>query len=251
MGKNKYDWSEIQKYCGDRVVSSMEIQKMFGASISTITCAVRRGQLVINRSDNGSNARYDWTKIQKDIDSELTFKEISLKYGVSNASIDKARKRGEIITKNKSEAMKISCKKHPRKHSEETKKKISNIRKQYIVDHPDEAPYLLNHYSHGESYPEKYFADVFEKEKIKLDRYYRIGTYQLDFADVNKKIDIEVDGSQHRYDPRIVTHDIKRNNFMSSIGWRVFRVYWPEYQKKNLEEREKVVLEIKNLVAGV
>ena len=43
--------------------------------------------------------------------------------------------------------------KEGKKHTEETKRKISEIRKKYLFENPDKVPYLLNHYSKGESYP--------------------------------------------------------------------------------------------------
>lgn len=51
------------------------------------------------------------------------------------------------------------------KYSDEHKKKISESRKQYLIEHPDKVPYLINHHSKGDSYPEKYLKSVFEKLK--------------------------------------------------------------------------------------
>jgi very-short-patch-repair endonuclease/predicted DNA-binding protein YlxM (UPF0122 family) len=247
MRKTKYDWNKIEKYCGDRIVFGKEIEEKFGATTSAVTRAIQRGVLNIKRCKSELKI-FDWSEMQKDIDSGFTTKELRDKYGCSAAKIDSLNKKGLIKTRTRSEALKLSHKNNPQSHSEETKEKISKIRKQYILENPDKAPYLLNHYRKGPSYPEKYFSEVFEKENIKLEKYYNFYTYQLDFADVVKQVDIEIDGSQHRYDKRIVEHDIKRNNFLASKGWKVFRVYWPEFQKKNREEREKVVEEIKNLL---
>jgi hypothetical protein len=52
-----------------------------------------------------------------------------------------------------------------RKHSQETKDKISQARIKYLSENPDKVPHLVNH-SSKESYPEKYFTDVFERENI-------------------------------------------------------------------------------------
>lgn len=54
-------------------------------------------------------------------------------------------------------------------------------------------------------------------------------------------VDFEVDGCQHRLDPRIVKHDIKRNNNLIELGWRVIRLNWSEFKKlKDLEKFEIV-----------
>lgn len=47
------------------------------------------------------------------------------------------------------------------KHSEETKRKISEIRKKFLLEHPDKVPYKLNH-SSKQSYPEKFFENFFK-----------------------------------------------------------------------------------------
>lgn len=51
--------------------------------------------------------------------------------------------------------------------SNETKQKISNSRKKYLNEHPDKVPFKLNH-SSKKSYPEQYFEELFNKEKILL-----------------------------------------------------------------------------------
>ena len=248
MGKQKYDWAKINEQCHGRVLSTQDVCREFSVNIHALYDALALGKIKIVKPICSCQTRYDWNKIQKDIDSGFTQREIIEKHRCSFPAINGARKTGKIKTRNRSDATILSRKKNPQYHTEATKKKISKIRKQYIVDHPNEAPYLLNHHSKGPSYPEIYFAELFEKENVKLERYYRFGTYQLDFADVNNKVDIEIDGSQHRFDSKIVAHDIKRNNFMASQGWRVFRVYWPEYQKKSYNERSKVISELKKVL---
>ena len=60
-----------------------------------------------------------------------------------------------------------------RPHSDKTKKLISERRIKYLLENPDKVPYLLNH-SSKESYPEKYFNNVFTNEGMIFERYYRI-----------------------------------------------------------------------------
>ena len=86
---------------------------------------------------------------------------------------------------------KISKSSIGRKHTEETKSKISKSRKEYLIANPDKVPYLVNHYSKGPSYPEKYFSEIFENFKIEIIPEFRIHLYSLDFAIPEKQIDIE------------------------------------------------------------
>ena len=195
-----------------------------------------------------ASKRYDWDKIQSFYDSGKTWREIIEHFGVSMSAIDKAQKRGSFVSRDKSSALKLSCKQKTRRHSEETKQKLSQIRQEYLKNNPDKVPYLLNHYSQGFSYPEKYFESLFRKENINLIHHYQIGIYQLDFADVNKKIDIEIDGEQHYLDLRITASDKRRTAWLEKRDWTVYRIRWSDYQKMNTDNRHKVVEEIKNLL---
>ena len=131
-----------------------------------------------------------------------------------------------------------------RKHSEETKNKISESRKKYLKENPDKVPYKLNH-SSKESYPEKYFNELFLNENIKVERYYYIGLYELDFCIPDKKIDIEIDGEQHYVDERIEKSDINRNEFLEKLGWTIIRIRWKDYQKLSTDEKKNYISELK------
>ncbi len=134
-----------------------------------------------------------------------------------------------------------------RKHTEETKRKISEARKEFLLKNPDKVPYLLNH-SSKESYPEQYFNDVFTKEEMIFERYLRIGTYQLDFAIPDKKIDIEIDGGQHIHDMNIVKSDDKRNNFLEENGWDIIRINWTNYKQMKFEDKCLYIQDLKNYI---
>lgn len=131
--------------------------------------------------------------------------------------------------------------------SESTKNLISEARKKYLKDNPDKIPYLLNH-SHKESYPEKYFKSIFEKEGIEFVKEYRVGTYHLDFAILEYKIDIEIDGDQHYLDKKIIESDLKRNNFLEENGWDILRIKWSDYKKLSKDEKYKYISDIKEYI---
>ena len=134
-----------------------------------------------------------------------------------------------------------------KKHTEETKQKISKSRKQYLLEHPDQVPYLLNH-SSQESYPEVYFTELFKNEEINLHKEYYCLGYFLDFCDPIKKIDIEIDGEQHYVDSKMVEHDKIRNATLEEAGWTVFRVRWAEYKAMTEEQKYNIILQIKSLL---
>ena len=80
---------------------------------------------------------------------------------------------------------------------------------------------MLNHHSKGESYPEKYFETIFSQSDLMYERYKQISIYNLDFAFVEKGINVEIDGSQHIYDTKIVESNLRRDEFLKVNGWKV------------------------------
>ena len=189
----------------------------------------------------------NWQEIQL-FYNENTLKDTLVKFKISKNFFYKGVKLGLLKNRTMSESLKLSLSRLPkRQHSEETKKKISEIRKKFILENPDKAPYKLNH-SSKESYPEKYFSELFEKENIKIEKYYPIGLYELDFCIPSKKIDIEINGSQHYYDDKIVKSDIKRTKFLEENGWDVINIKWSDYQKLDFDARNSYILELKKYI---
>lgn len=193
----------------------------------------------------------NWNDVQKFYDDNHTWSDIMEHFKITSYLISKALKQEIIKIRNKSEANKLGHIKNPQKHSDETKKKISDIRKKYLLEHPDKVPYLLNHYSKGESYPEKYFNEILQKEKdLNYKRYFQFGIYQMDFCIIDKKIDLEIDGGQHYDDKRIIESDKNRDEFMKNNGWKTIRINWRKYQKFNSNEKisfiENLIKHIKN-----
>jgi len=133
-----------------------------------------------------------------------------------------------------------------RPHSEETKKKISEHRIKFLRENPDKVPYKLNHYSKGRSYAEEYWKIVLDTNNIIYEEQYQVGTYHLDFALPNLKIDLEIDGDQHHLDKRVVESDKRRNIYLENLGWTVIRVKWSDYKK--LEDKKSYVNNIISLL---
>lgn len=186
--------------------------------------------------------KWNWEDIQLDINNGFTYRKLSDKYNISQRSISKANKLGLIKTKNKSEALIISHTKTVRKHTQETKDKISKIRKEYLKNNPDKVPYKLNH-SHKESYPEKYFTDVFDNNNIKYIKEYYTNGYYIDFV-VGDKVGIEIDGEQHYLDERIVKHDLIRYDKLNTENWKIIRIRWSEYQKMSYDMKKNYITDL-------
>lgn len=131
-----------------------------------------------------------------------------------------------------------------RVHSQATKDKISIARTAYLTANPDKVPYLLNHYTNGPSYPEIYFDDLLTAEGLTFTKEHRVGLYSLDFAFLDQMIDLEINGSQHYDDPRIVESDIRRKAALEALGWTQIVVDWRAYQKFNFDARSSFILDL-------
>ena len=78
------------------------------------------------------------------------------------------------------------------------------------------------------SYPEQFWKKVLDNNGIAYDHDYPVSTgvthYLLDFF-IDGNIDLEIDGSQHEL-PEAVEHDKKRDAYVTSIGFYVYRIKW-------------------------
>ncbi len=109
-----------------------------------------------------------------------------------------------------------------RKHTDETKKKISDIRIKYLTANPDKVPYKINH-SSKKSWPEQVFENALISSGIDGWKYgFQNGIYEYDFAFVDKKIDVEIDGGTHLTE-KVKKIDERRDKFSRDNGWIVLR----------------------------
>lgn len=183
----------------------------------------------------------NWKEVQKFYDKNHFWNDVLKKFNINSYTLNKALKEGKFKSRTRSESAKIHSNLFPKKHSEETKKKISESRKNYLKNNPDKVPYLLNHSSMGDSYPEKYFKKIFNFKKLSYKFKYQFSVYELDFAFVDKLINIEIDGSQHKEDLKILKSNINRDNFMKENGWETIRIEWNKYQKLNKIEKKEYI----------
>lgn len=188
-------------------------------------------------------------KMQNDYNNGATIRKLNEKYKLSFSRIYKLKEKGYInLDRTRKDSMKSSAKKRKGKPlSEETKRKISESRKRWIAENPDKSPYIVSHKSRGETYPEKYFREWLEKENIPFQQEYRFKLYAFDFL-VNERVDLEIDGDQHKNDKRIIEHDIKRDAKSKDAGFIVYRIMWSNYQKLSQCEREIFLCELKSFL---
>jgi very-short-patch-repair endonuclease len=143
-----------------------------------------------------------------------------------------------------SEANKLSRTKNPEsyKHSDETKKKLREIRLNFMKNNPEKTAWRLSNIS----YPEKLFVEYVEKngldKKYSIIREYSVFPYFVDFAFINQMVAVEIDGSQHLLPERKESDD-KKDNLLNELGWLVIRISEKEI-KTNIENVFKQILSI-------
>lgn len=157
------------------------------------------------------------------VENVLSIREVCKKYGIgSNVWVRKLL--GENI-RNFSEANKIAHKKHPNSYklSEETKDKIRKARLTWMEEHPEQTAWRLKNMS----YPEKCFKKILENngldKKYLIYREYSVFPYFIDFAFINEKVAVEIDGSQHLLEDR-KKKDEEKDKLLLSKGWKVLRI---------------------------
>ena len=132
-------------------------------------------------------------------------------------------------------------------HTPQTKEKLSIYRKEYLRKNPNMVPYVLNH-SSKQSYPEKYFEEVFVNENIDLSYHLQVNKYELDFYNIEKMIDVEIDGEQHYVDCRIRKSDSERNEYLRSLGWTIIRIRWSRYQRLSKIQKQNLITALRQKI---
>lgn len=128
------------------------------------------------------------------------------------------------------------------RHTEETKKLISEKRIEFLLANPDKVPYIINH-SSKKSFPEVVFENALISNKISGWEYnFRVGLYAYDFAWPELKIDVEIDGATHKSE-KVMKIDDRRDEFSRQNGWVVVR-FQAEFVKKNVIECIKTLKKV-------
>jgi very-short-patch-repair endonuclease len=109
------------------------------------------------------------------------------------------------------------------KMTPQVRKILSRKRLDYMKENPEKTAWRTKTIS----YPEKLFLNkLYElkwNEKFNIVREEPIFPYFIDFAFIDLKIAVEIDGSQHKLEERKQS-DIKKDKLLKKNGWRVLRI---------------------------
>lgn len=130
-----------------------------------------------------------------------------------------------------------------KKHTADTRRRMSENKKIYLDNNPDKVPYRLYH-SSIKSFPEMTFEKYLKLNNIKGWVYnYRFGRYSFDFAFPEWQLDIEIDGKTH-LNEKVKNSDMDRDLFVTNLGWRVIRFTAADIRNNVYECINRVLLEI-------
>ena len=112
--------------------------------------------------------------------------------------------------------------------SDEHKRKISESMR---IAHKEGRAHNIGscRWNNTPSYPEEFFMRIIDNEFNDKNyiREHPFGKYSIDFAWLDKKKAIEIDGQQHE-NPDSIIHDKQKDEFIISNGWEVLRIKWKD-----------------------
>ncbi len=186
-----------------------------------------------------------WLKIQNFINQGNGFRDVVKKFKIANRTLQSAQKRGLLKFRSLSQATKDRHKKYPFKHNEETKKIISESMKER---HRQGLAHTLGHNRHlsEPSYPEKWWKAVIDNEfnDTNYEQEYRFHRFSIDFAWVDKKIALEIDGEQHYRFEENIERDKRKDKILEDAGWTIIRVPW----KECCNNKEEWITKVKDII---
>lgn len=136
-------------------------------------------------------------------------------------------------------------------HTEETKQKLS---KAMQLAHKEGRAHNIgeSRWNNEHSWPEIWMINVLKNEfgfieGINYKTEYSFHRFSLDFAFVDEKVCIEVDGKQHKTDKKQQDRDANKDRLLIEEGWRELRIPWVEC----CNDTQKWINIIKEFLTGV
>jgi len=201
------------------------LSKKYSVSFMTVSKILSEKKISRHRP---KTKEYNLEEAQKIYNSELiNIKSLSFRTGIPLNYIRKSIKKGTFKIKSLSQWQKT--KNNFPKLSDSAKLKLSLIMKER---HSKGLAYTLGHNQNKgkSSYPEQWFEKVIYNE-FKNKNYTRehiLHRFSLDFAWINLKKCIEMDGEQHQRFQKQIDSDIQRDKILKDLGWETLRIPWKD-----------------------
>lgn len=192
------------------------------------------------------NNKYNWEEIQEFYDKGNSWRDIQKEFGCSMATLSKASKEGHLNSRNRGEAISLENKKNPKTHTEETKKKLSKIRKEYLKNNPDKHFWKNN--QGCKSVPCERFKKLLTKNNVSFVEEFQPlqnRLFSIDIAFPEVKIGIEINGNQH-YDRNgdLKPYYKERKDLIEEKGWKLYDYHYTICYNDDL--CEEIIKKLKN-----
>lgn len=188
---------------------------------------------------------YNWIEIQSYYDSGVSTYDIMDKYKFNYGLLRKAQGLNLFKVRTAGETMKLTGRGH-RKQSEESKKKISEKRKEWLKNNPDKHPWRKS--NKFKSVPCEKLKEFLKLKNIEFIEEYQAlrdegRYYSIDVAFPDKKIGLEVNGNQHyNNDGTLKDYYKERQIFLENAGWKLYQLHYSICFKEG--ELNKIIPEI-------
>lgn len=165
--------------------------------------------------------RYDWNYIQELHDRGVTMSRLRKEYKLPYAALKKAiDSKLFIINQN------INTRKN---HTEETKRNLSEKRKQWLKDNPDKHPWRNK--DKFKSKPCEKVKEFLTQLNIPFIEEYQPEidgrAFSIDIALPDKMIALEINGNQHyERDGTLKAYYQERHDLLESSGWDVYEIHY-------------------------
>lgn len=156
------------------------------------------------------------------IEKGLSIKELCIKYNIKSKTY-LTNLLGSNV-RSMSDANKLAHKKYKENfyHTDETKEKIRQKRLSFMKEHPEKTAWRMGNFSYVEKMFYNFLVENEYDKKYLIVREFSVFPYFIDFAFVDLKIAIEIDGSQHLEKERH-ERDLLKDKLLQENGWKVIR----------------------------
>ena len=186
--------------------------------------------------------------IIEEYNSGISFRDLIIKYPSNFGTIKRFLEDNNVHIRNEKEVKDIMYKITPRsRHSEETKLKLSENKKQFFKENPDKHPWKKD--TKFKSVPCENFKKVLDELDIKYLPEYTPSderAFSIDISLPQYKIAIEVNGNQHyNKDGTLKQYYQERHDFISNLGYEIYELHYSLFFDK-----EKMVSLINSIIAN-
>jgi hypothetical protein len=165
--------------------------------------------------------RYDWNHIQELHDRGVTMSRLRKEYKLPYAALKNAREQKLFIVNEN-----INIRK---KHTDETKRNLSEKRKQWLKDNPDKHPWRNK--DKFKSKPCEKVKEFLTQLNISYIEEYQpeidSRSFSIDIALPDKMIALEINGNQHyERDGTLKAYYQERHDLLEANGWDVYEIHY-------------------------